>query len=68
MLTSSLDDESELAQRLYSEGIRGSMTNPLSARYAIKARENRELPVQGGATDIVHREFGNEDERATTIM
>jgi len=65
-LAFALDDESELQKRLYSEGIRCSNSNPLSARYAIAARENREQPVIGGATDIMRRELaGQQDDDAT---
>ena len=65
-LAFALDDESELEQRLYSEGIRGSIANPLSARFAYKARQNRELPVQGGATDVLRKELAaNEDDLET---
>ena len=65
-LAFALDDESELQERLYSEGIRGSSSNPLSARFAINAHQNREPPVIGGATDIMRRELSaHEDDEAT---
>jgi len=65
-LAFALDDESELQERLYSEGIRGSSSNPLSARYAIAAYQNREPPVIGGATDVMRRELaGQQDDDAT---
>jgi hypothetical protein len=65
-LAFALDDESELQERLYLEGIRGSSSNPLSARYAIAARENREPPVIGGATDVMRREIeGHLDDQST---
>jgi len=65
-LAFALDDESELQERLYSEGIRGSSSNPLSARYAIAAHQNREPPVIGGATDVMRRELaGQQDDDAT---
>jgi len=39
----------------------------LSAKFALKARQNRELPVRGGATDIFRRELGGEEDDQETL-
>ena len=65
-LAFALDDDSELQERLFSEGIRGSSSNPLSARFAMNARRDREPPVFGGQTDVMRRELaGHEDDEET---
>ena len=65
-LAFALDDDSELQERLYSEGIRGSLSNPLSARFAMNAHHNREPPIIGGQTDIMRRELeGHQDDEET---
>ena len=65
-LAFALEDESELHERLFSEGIRGSTKNPLSAKFALDARENRGIPVFGGATDVMRRELeGGQDDNET---
>jgi hypothetical protein len=65
-LAYALDDPLELEQRLYLEGIRASDRDPLSAKFAMKHRENKELPVQGGATDVMRREMeADEDDQDT---
>lgn len=67
-LAYALMNESELQQRLFSEGMRASELNPLSAKFAWNARKRTfDNVVQGPATDIMRRELaGNEDDPVTT--
>ena len=67
-LSYALNDASQLQQRLFDEGRRGSIKDPLSAKFAAAAwLKNPDNPIQGPATDIMRRTLGgNEDDPATT--
>lgn len=67
-LSYALNDASQLQQRLFDEGRRGSIKDPLSAKFAAAAwLKNPDNPIQGPATDIMRRQLGgNEDDPATT--
>ena len=67
-LAYALSSDSELQQRLFSEGMRASAENPLSAKFAFIARQRTtDNPMPGPATDVMRRELAaNEDDVQTT--
>jgi hypothetical protein len=69
-LAYALSNASELQQRLFSERMRASADNPLSAKFAAIARQRTtDNPIQGPATDVMRRELAaGEDDVQTTYQ